>query len=293
MRPNAIRELLEDNLAAAATGQPFPDPNLLELLNPPSEAALTLDAVKAKNRLQTAGIAVPDTLELVEQRSAIPKAMEMLSDKGTPFVVKPVHSSRGRGVLPCLYADESGVTKLSGESLSLDTLSFHMYQLLQGEFSSSGRPDCVMVEEYLQTSRQWVFPVNPGAPALRIILCMDKVIAIEVRLPTLESNGRIHTSCGAIRIPVDLQTGLTLDGVLQGEPVEVHPDTGIQLSGHMVENLPTAIEMAHRCAKAFNLGFMAVDLIKDVMETILVLGIDARPRLCPIQMPAEFPHLGH
>ncbi|MEX0330657.1 MAG: sugar-transfer associated ATP-grasp domain-containing protein [Puniceicoccaceae bacterium] len=283
MRPNAIKELLEENLITGSTGQPFPDQSLLELLNPPSEAALTLHTVKAKNRLEASDIPVPETLELVEQQSEIPKVIEMLVKKGTPFVVKPVHSTHGRGVLPCLYADESGVTKLSGEHLSIDTLKFHFYQILHGEFSPAGKPDVVMVEEYLQTSRQWIFPVNPGAPALRLILCMNKLVAAEIRLPTLNSNGRVNVSCGAIRVPVDLETGLTLEGILEDEPIQHHPDTGIELAGQEVENLPAAMDLGQRCCKVFNLGFLAVDIIEDVMETLVVLGIDASPRLCMVQ----------
>ncbi|MEX0324543.1 MAG: sugar-transfer associated ATP-grasp domain-containing protein [Puniceicoccaceae bacterium] len=283
MRPNDIKELLEENLTAGATGQPFPDERLLELLNPPSEAALTLHAVEAKNRLEASEIPVPETLELVGHRSEIPKVIEFLVRKGTPFVVRPVHSKHGRGVLPCLYADESGVTKLSGEHLTLDTLKFHFYQILDGEFSPAGKPDRVMVEEYLQTSRQWIFPVNPGAPALRLILCMNKLLAAEIRLPTLDSNGRIHVSCGAVRVPVDLETGRTLEGILGDDPLGHHPDTGIELAGHEVENLPAAIELGKRCCDVFNLGFLAVDIMEDVMETLVVLGIDASPRLCNIQ----------
>ena len=279
MSHTAIRELLGEQLGPDIGNRDISDQTLLELLNPPAEVAATRNSIKVKERLEKSGIAVPDTLEQVHQQDVINTVIRMLIAKGTPFVVKPVHANSGRGVLPCLYADESGVTKLSGESLSLDTLNFHFYQILHGEFSAAGKPDSVLVEEYLQTGRQWVFPNNPGAPTLRLILCMDKVVAAEVRLPTLASNGRNNLSCGAVRVPVNLQTALTLNGYMHGKPVLQHPDTGVALADNAVENLPAAINLALRCRDVFNLGFMAIDIIEDVMETPVILGVEAGPQL--------------
>ena len=120
--------------------------------------------------------------------------------------------------------------------------------------------------------------INPGHPASSVGgNAADQIFPISVN-PYAFQSPLIVTGMTTI------ENDAEVFGFLHGEPVQRHPDTGIELSGHEVENLPAAIELAKRCHNLFNLGFMAVDLMADVMESLVVLGVDGNPRLCPSQL---------
>lgn len=279
MSTSRIRQLIHSTMQKGVIGMNFRNRLLVEGLNPRSEIAVARDKVKTKIRLLEAGIPTPENIAVINRAREIQPVLELLIARGSGFVVKPARSARGRGILLCRSIDQGGVTKLSGERISNEELLFHFYQTLHGEFSFGRPDDAVLVEELLSPDTDWILPGLPGAPDLRIILCMGKVLMAMARLPTSKSDGRANLHCGAVGIGIDLATGISLGGILNNQPIEHHPDSEMHLTGHSIQDFKQCIEMAERCCSAFKLGYIGVDLMRDIRKGPVVLEVNARPGL--------------
>jgi hypothetical protein len=100
-----------------------------------------------------------------------------------------------------------------------------------------------------------------------------------VRLPTNASDGRANLHCGAAGTGIDLEKGITTGGILNNRPCDFHPDNGLPLAGHPIEDFDQCIDLAKRCASAFKLGYIGIDLMRDKRYGPVVLEVNARPGL--------------
>lgn len=279
MNPGIIENLVSSTLTAGVVGMNFRNRHLVDALNTRPEIAVARDKIATKDRLEAAGVASPETLSVIRRGREIPAALKQLAKHKGGFVVKPARSARGRGILLCSAMDESGLTKLSGTRIPREELVFHLYQILHGEFSFGRPDDAVLIEELLVPDTDWILNDLPGPPDLRIIVCMGRILMAMARLPTSLSDGRANLHCGAVGIGIDLESGETRGGVLNDRPVDVHPDTGVPLDGRKVQDFEQCMELALRCREAFSLGYMGVDIMRDVRKGPVVLEVNARPGL--------------
>ena len=275
----AIVEKSRQSLNAGVIGMNFRNRHMVDYLNSRPEMAVARDKIATKERLTQYGIATPATLITIRRGRDIGKAIDGLESLKKPFVVKPSRSARGRGILLCSSIDTEGITKLSGEHLPREELIFHLHQILHGEFSFGRPSDTILIEEMVTPDRNWILKGLPGPPDLRIVVCMGKILLAMARLPTSSSDGRANLHCGAVGVGIDPSDGKTRGGVLLDRPVENHPDFDVSLDGHSVEDFDKCMDLALRCCEAFQLGFMGVDIMRDVESGPMVIEVNARPGL--------------
>ena len=118
-----------------------------------------------------------------------------------------------------------------------------------------------------------------GVPDIRIIVYRGYPVMGMVRLPTRMSDGKANLHQGAVGAGVDLGTGRTLPGVLGNDPVDEHPDTGVQIAGVGISQWEFILESAARCRDVTGLGYLGVDMVIDRELGPLILEMNARPGL--------------
>jgi len=274
-----IARLARETLSFGIVGMNFRNRHLVDLLNARPEMAVARDKIATKARLGKFGIATPETITTIRRGADIAPALQRLISRGGGFVVKPARSARGRGILLCRSIDPGGVSKLGGDRLSREEFVFHLHQILHGEFSFGRPDDTILVEQLIEPDRDWILPGLPGPPDLRIILCDGRIVMAMARLPTKRSDGRANLHCGAVGVGIDLDTGRTLGGVLHDRPADRHPDLLLHLEGHVVADFDACVTLAVRCREAFRLGYMGIDIMRDVQSGPHVLEVNARPGL--------------
>jgi len=274
-----IRKQVDTTLAMGVVGMNFRNRHLVDALNTRAEMAVARDKIATKERLKAYGVTTPGTIAIIRRGRDIARTIDLLRERALPFVIKPARSARGRGIILCRSIDAAGATKLSGERIPREELVFHLHQILHGEYSFGRPDDTVLVEEMIQPDRDWILSNLPGPPDLRIIICMGEVLMAMARLPTNASDGRANLHCGAAGVGIDLTTGLTRGGVMHDRPVDRHPDLDVPFDGHTVEDFDKCMELALKCREAFQLGYMGVDLMRDVKSGPVVLEVNSRPGL--------------
>ena len=279
MKSPHIAKIVRASLERGVVGMNFRNRHLVDLLNPRSEISVARDKNATKERLLPLGIPTARTITLIRRSREIPQALSQLEQLDGGFVVKPSKSAQGRGILLCRSLDNSTLIKTNGDQLDRRDLIFHFHRILHGEYSFGRPDDAILIEELLETDNDWIMPDLPGAPDLRIKVFEGKVTMGMVRLPTEASEGRANLHCGAVGTGIDLETGMTTGGILNNRPCDYHPDNGLPLAGHKIEDFPQCIELAKRCANAFKLGYTGIDLMRDKRYGPVVLEVNARPGL--------------
>lgn len=275
----ALCASVRDTLWANTVGMNFRNRQLVEAYNPRSEINVARNKIATKERLEQHGVMVAPTIATIESASAIDSVYAKLCESGEAFVIKPARSAQGRGILLCRRAYPDHIETLTGKSLSKNYLLFHLYQILHGEFSLGRPQDSVLIEHLLETDKNWILPELPGPPDLRIILCHGKFLMAMARLPTDASDGRANLHCGAVGVGVDLESSRTRGGVCLDKRVDHHPDSKRPLHGHEVKDFSICLDLAKRCNDAFGLGYIGIDLMRDVKLGPVVLEVNARPGL--------------
>ena len=113
---------------------------------------------------------------------------------------------------------------------------------------------------------------------MRVILHRDEPVLSMTRIPTKASEGRANLHQGAVGAGIDLASGRTVHAVLKGDPVDKHPDTGVDLIGRAVPYWDRVVEISLRAARAVPLKYLGVDISISQGGPVL-LEINVRPGL--------------
>jgi len=100
-----------------------------------------------------------------------------------------------------------------------------------------------------------------------------------VRLPTRASDGKANLHQGAVGAGIDMGTGLTMNGVLDDEVVDEHPDTGALVAGLEIPHWDFILESSAKGYEVTELGYLGVDMVIDRDRGPLILEMNARPGL--------------
>jgi alpha-L-glutamate ligase-like protein len=100
-----------------------------------------------------------------------------------------------------------------------------------------------------------------------------------VRLPTRASDGKANLHQGAVGAGIHMDTGVTMNGVLNNEVVDEHPDTGALVSGLEIPNWDFILESSAKAHEVTGLGYLGVDMVIDRDRGPLILEMNARPGL--------------
>ncbi|MEJ2297116.1 MAG: sugar-transfer associated ATP-grasp domain-containing protein, partial [Woeseiaceae bacterium] len=78
---------------------------------------------------------------------------------------------------------------------------------------------------------------------------------------------------------IHMDTGVTMNGVLNNEVVDDHPDTGALVAGLEIPQWDFILESSAEAFKVTGLGYLGVDMVIDRNLGPLILEMNARPGL--------------
>lgn len=246
--------------------------------NPRRLYPLVDDKLKTKQLAIKAGIAVPALYGVIETQHDIRRLGEMVTGH-REFVLKPAHGSSGDGIIVIAGRSGARYRTINGTLLDTEFIHHHLSNAISGQFSLGGIQDTVIVEAMVHFSPHFESLSFEGVPDVRVIVFRGIPVMAMVRLPTRMSHGKANLHQGAVGAGVDIATGTTLGGVMSGEVIDTHPDTGVVIAGLTIPEWDTMLDISARCYELTGMGYIGVDIVLDRDLGPLVLELNARPGL--------------
>ena len=239
------------------------------------------DKALTKELALKAGMAVPDLYGIIEHQGQVRQFAEMVRDLES-FVIKPAQGSGGDGILVVTGRSERkrDLFRLSsGVLISEDELKYHISNIVGGQYSLSGNRDKALIEYCVHFDPVFCDVSYQGVPDIRVVVYRGYPAMAMVRLPTRASDGKANLHQGAVGAGVDMSSGVTLNGVLNDEIVEEHPDTGALVAGLQIPEWEFILETSAKGLEVTGLGYLGVDMVIDRDRGPLILEMNARPGL--------------
>ena len=234
--------------------------------------------LKTKRLAQEHDVSVPGLIAVVEQQHQIRAINEQLNG-ADQFVVKPAKGSGGKGIWVIDGKTETGFVKTSGAKVSPPDLARHLSNVLAGLYSLSGTPDVAIIETLIEFDTVFSGLSFQGVPDIRLIVFKGYPVMAMLRCATQASDGKANLHQGAIGVGLDIQTGTAVRAVQHGEPVTIHPDTGVDMLDISIPNWREFLLLAANCYEMTGLGYIGTDLVLDKNRGPLLLELNARPGL--------------
>jgi len=244
------------------------------------------DKIRAKEILGSQGIAVPETICTADSQLEISRCIDAVTERSS-FVIKPSCSYGGQGVMVVERTDDGAWRTPGGRAVTIGDIRFHMASIVSGMYAMDHVSDRVLVEAKVQEAG--VFRAVHGAEGvsdIRVIVLEGNPLMAMLRMPCAASKGRANLHAGGIGIGIDLTSGVTLAGIEKGRVRETHPDTDVELRGHVIPRWEEVMSLAKRLNDAFHLGYLGGDFVIDEQRGPLILEVNARPGL-EIQLANE------
>ncbi len=264
MRRNGVIGLNERNLRLVAE------------LNPRRLMRLVNDKTLTKQLAVEANIASPELVGLIRNSFDMRRLPDMLAYPNG-VAIKPANGAQGNGILIVTEPLKDGYRLANGRRIMFEDLRFHVMNILSGMYSLGGRPDTVLIEERVRFAGVFDTISFKGVPDVRIIVLKGVPILAMLRLPTADSDGKANLHKGGVGVGVDLVSGVTRLGMQYDRPIELHPDTGNELSGLQTPHWDEMLMMAARAYDVTGLGYLGADIVIDVDKGPLLLELNGRP----------------
>ena len=239
------------------------------------------DKALTKKLALAAGMAVPDLYGIIANQGDV-RCFSTIVEKLDSFVVKPAQGSGGDGILVVTGRSQRKRDTFrlsSGVLISEAEIAHHLSNIVSGQYSLSGNPDKALIEYCVRFDPIFAGVSYQGVPDIRIIVYRGYPTMAMVRLPTRASDGKANLHQGAVGAGVDIALGETLNGVLNNDVVDDHPDTGALISGLQIPDWDFILESAARGYEVTGLGYLGVDIVIDRQRGPLILEMNARPGL--------------
>jgi alpha-L-glutamate ligase-like protein len=234
------------------------------------------DKLLAKEVLVPAGVRMPQTYRVYSYFYQLSKLAQELNEYHD-FVIKPAQGSGGNGILVIVGRSGENWLGISGKVYNLYDLKKHITDIIFGVFSFD-LGDQALIESRI-TQHPEMQELSPlGLADVRIILCDDTPVLSMTRIPTRQSEGKANLHQGAIGVAIDIETGITTQGMFLGRPVVKHPDSGIHLIGRTLPYWPQVVALALQAARSVPLKYLGVD-ISISPDGPQLLEINVRPGL--------------
>lgn len=250
-------------------------------LNPRRYYPRVDDKVLTKELALKAGMAVPDLYGVIANQGEVrtfPDIVENLQS----FVIKPAAGSGGDGILVVTGRSErkrDSFRLSSGEIISEGEILYHLSNIVGGQYSLSGNPDKALIEYCVHFDPVFANVSYQGVPDIRVVVYRGYPAMAMVRLPTRASDGKANLHQGAVGAGIDMGVGVTLNGVLDDEIVDEHPDTGALIEGLEIPHWNFILESSAKGYEVTELGYLGVDMVIDHDRGPLILEMNARPGL--------------
>ena len=163
--------------------------------------------------------------------------------------------------------------------MSRSEIEHHISNIVGGQYSLGGKPDTAIIEYCVRFDPVFDAVSYQGVPDIRVVVYRGYPAMAMVRLPTRASDGKANLHQGAVGAGVDMSRGVTLNGVLNDEVVDEHPDTGALVAGLEIPHWDFILQSAARGYEVTELGYLGVDMVIDRSKGPLILEMNARPGL--------------
>ena len=239
------------------------------------------DKAITKQLALNAGMAVPELYGIIFNQGEAKDFGKIVAERES-FVIKPAQGSGGDGILVItgrskrkrnLFRLSSGVLISEGE------IAHHISNIVSGQYSLSGNSDKALIEYCVRFDPTFAEVSYRGVPDIRVIVYKGYPAMAMVRLPTRASDGKANLHQGAVGAGVDMGLGETLNGVLDDEVIDEHPDTGALIAGLQIPRWDFILETAARGYEVTELGYLGVDMVIDKDLGPMILEMNARPGL--------------
>ncbi len=250
-------------------------------LNPRSLYPRVDDKALTKELAIAAGMAVPDLYGIIAHQGQVREFASIVAEHES-FVIKPAQGSGGDGILVVTGRSKRKRTSYrlsSGVLISEGEILHHLSNIVGGQYSLSGNPDKALIEYCVHFDPTFAEVSYQGVPDIRVVVYRGYPTMAMVRLPTRASDGKANLHQGAVGAGIDLGTGKTMNGVLDDQVVEEHPDTGALVAGLEIPNWDFILESSARGYEVTGLGYLGVDMVIDRQRGPLILEMNARPGL--------------
>ncbi len=239
------------------------------------------DKVITKELALAAGMAVPELYGLIGHQSEVRKFAEIVRERNS-FVIKPAHGSGGDGIVIVIgrsVRKHDRFRLANGLLVTESELRHHTSNVVGGQYSLGGNPDTALIEYCVEFDPIFADVSYQGVPDIRVIVYRGYPIMAMVRLPTRASGGKANLHKGAVGAGIDLHSGRTLNGVLDNDVVDEHPDTGALIADLQIPAWDFILQSAARGLEVTGLGYLGVDIVIDRRHGPLILEMNARPGL--------------
>ena len=239
------------------------------------------DKALTKELAMAAGMPVPDLYGIITNQGEVRQFSKIVENR-TSFVVKPAQGSGGDGIIVVTgrSARKRDSFRLSsGVLVTEDEILYHLSNIVGGQYSLSGNLDKALIEYCVQFDPVFADVSYQGVPDIRVIVYRGYPAMAMVRLPTRASDGKANLHQGAVGAGVDMGTGITINGVLNDEVVDEHPDTGALIAGLEIPHWDFILESSAKGYEVTGLGYLGVDMVIDRDRGPLILEMNARPGL--------------
>ena len=202
--------------------------DFISALNPRRLYPRVDDKVLTKKLAVEAGMAVPELYGVIRNQGEVRAFADIVAERDS-FVVKPAQGSGGDGILVVTGRSQrrrDAYRLSSGLLITGAEIEHHLSNIVSGQYSLSGNPDNALIEYCVRFDPVFAGVSHQGVPDIRVIVYRGYPTMAMVRLPTRASDGKANLHQGAVGAGVDMSLGQTLNGVLDDNVVDEHPDTG-------------------------------------------------------------------
>ena len=239
------------------------------------------DKALTKELALKAGMAVPELYGIIANQGEVKTFSTIVAERDS-FVIKPAQGSGGDGILVITGRSQrkrDSFRLASGVLVSRGEIEHHLSNIVGGQYSLSGGRDKALIEYCVNFDPVFAELSYQGVPDIRVIVYRGYPAMAMVRLPTRASDGKANLHQGAVGAGVDMGLGQTLNGVLDDEVVDEHPDTGALVAGLQIPHWDFILETAARGYEVTELGYLGVDMVIDKDLGPMILEMNARPGL--------------
>ena len=236
------------------------------------------DKVQTKKLAQKIGINTPALIGVIEYQHQVKNILDIVKNY-KEFVIKPAHGSGGKGVLVIREYSPNAFTTPSGKKITYNELYQHISNVLSGLYSLGGKYDVAIIEELVHFSDIFNHYSYQGIPDVRVIVYQGYPAMAMMRLATAESDGRANLHQGAVGVGLDIKTGKAINAVMHNMPIQIHPDTQVDLLKLQVPFWREHLAIAIKAFEMTHLGYLGADIVLDKFKGPMMLELNARPGL--------------
>ena len=232
------------------------------------------DKLLTKQYLAKAGVPYPEVYQVYSYFYDL-RNLEADLKKHEEFVIKPAKGSGGGGIMVIVRRDENYWYSIGGKAYDIDDIRKHLCDIIFGIYSF-GLSDDVIIEKRIVQNPEIDEITQQGLADVRLIVHHGKPVLSMIRLPTRASDGRANLHQGAIGVGIDVASGRTVHATFKGTPIDVHPDTGVNLLGRTIPYWSDVVATGLAISEIMPLKYLGIDIAIST-EGPMVLEINVRP----------------